>query len=114
TATKGSYFAMPEGNGTNNSVPPPAKATFYFQLPADGSFIVWVRVKSPSIGHRGYFVNAGLPDWTLWQTDANPTWSWVKISDPSSGLPILFQFNEGFNTFIMGWQDDNVQIDRII
>src|SRR6478735_414352 len=85
TATKGSYFAMPKGNGTNNSAPPPAKATFYFQLPMDDNFIVWVRVKSTSPGHRGYFVNAGSTDWTLWQADINTIWSWIKISDPSTG-----------------------------
>ncbi|MBI1767585.1 MAG: T9SS type A sorting domain-containing protein [Bacteroidetes bacterium] len=114
TASRGSYFSVSEGNGKNDSLPPPATATFNFQLPISDTYAVWVRVHSQPADHQRYFINPGTGNWTTWEAGVNSEWSWVKITDPSSGLPAMYTFSEGFNTFTMGWYDENVQVDRIM
>ncbi|GHN02626.1 hypothetical protein WSM22_41150 [Cytophagales bacterium WSM2-2] len=114
TASKGSYFSEPEGQGKNSSLPPPAKATFNFQLPISDNYVVWVRIRSPDVENQRFFIDPGNGNWTLWQAGINTEWTWVKITDPASGLQVEYSFAVGYNTFAMGWADDNVQVDRIL
>jgi len=41
-------------------------------------------------------------------------WTWVKLSDASTGAVASFAFSQGLNELQMAWGDDNVQIDQIL
>ncbi len=114
TASSGSYFAMPAGNGTNYYIPPSATATFNFQLPKTDTYFVWARVKSATVSNQGYYIYDGKGNWTNWQAGVNTNWTWVKLSDSSTGAVSSFNFGQGLNQLQMAWNDDNVQIDRIL
>jgi hypothetical protein len=83
-------------------------------MPVSDNYLVWVRVRSPSADNQRYFIDPGTGNWIPWEAGIHPTWSWVKVTDSTSGLPALYALKEGFNTFSMGWCDDNVQVDRIL
>jgi len=114
TATKGSYFAVPPGNGKNYYIPPSATATFNFQLPKSDTYVVWARVKSSTINNQSYYIYDGKGRWFTWAAGIHTQWTWVKLSDASTGAVASFAFNQGLNELQMAWLDDNVQIDRIL
>jgi len=114
TTTKGSYFSMPSGNGTNYYIPPSASATFNFQLTKSDTYFVWARVKSPTVNNQGYFIYDGKGNWLTWEAGVHTQWTWIKLSDASSGAVATFAFSQGLNEFQMAWNDDNVQIDQIL
>src|SRR5260221_3838149 len=114
TTTKGSYFAVPPGNGKNYYIPPSATATFNFQLPKSDTYVVWARVKSSTINNQSYYIYDGKGKWFTWAAGIHTQWTWVKLSDASTGAVASFAFNQGLNELQMAWLDDNVQIDRIL
>jgi hypothetical protein len=114
TTTKGSFFSMPAGNGSNYYIPPPASATFNFQLTKSDTYFVWARVKSPTVNNQGYFIYDGKGNWLTWAAGVHTQWTWVKLSDAYSGAFASFAFSQGLNEFQMAWNDDNVQIDQIL
>src|SRR6185503_13598932 len=95
-------------------IPPSASATFNFQLPKTETYFVWARVKSATASNQGYFVYDGKGNWTNWQAGVHVSWTWVKISDSYTGAVVPFSFSQGLNELQMAWNDDNVQIDRIL
>ncbi len=114
TASKGSYFSVPPGNGKNYYIPPSASAQFNFQLPKSDTYFVWARVKSPTVDNQSYFVYDGKGRWFTWEAGIHAQWTWVKLSDASTGAVASFAFSQGLNELQMAWGDDNVQIDQIL
>lgn len=114
TASKGSYFSVPVGQGTNYFIPPPAKAEFNFILDKSDTYIVWVRVKTPSPGNQGYHVYDGKGHWTTWLAGVHSEWAWVKVTDAYTDKVAVFPFTAGRNIFRMAWFHENVRVDRII
>jgi len=114
TASNGSYFSVPSGNGKNYYIPPTASATFHFQLPKSEQYVVWTRVKSPTANNQGYYIYDGKGRWINWQAGIHTQWTWVKISDSATGAVAAFAFSQGLNEFQMAWSDENVQVDRIL
>ncbi|GHN02625.1 hypothetical protein WSM22_41140 [Cytophagales bacterium WSM2-2] len=114
TASTGSYFSMPAGNGTNYYIPPSASATFNFQLAKTDTYFVWARVKSATVNNQGYFIYDGKGHWSNWLAGIHTDWTWVKLSDSSTGAITSFPFSQGLNELQMAWNDENVQIDRLL
>jgi len=114
TTTKVSYFSMPAGNGTNYYIPPSASATFNFQLTKSDVYFIWARVKSPTASNQGYYIYDGKGNWLTWEAGVHTQWTWVKLSDASSGAVASFAFSQGLNELQMAWNDDNVQIDQLL
>src|SRR5260221_457906 len=114
TATKGSYFAVPPGNGKNYYIPPSATATFNFQLPKSDTYVVWARVKSSTINNQSYYIYDGKGKWFTWAAGIHTQWTWVKLSAASTGAVPSFAFNQALTELQMAGLDDNVQIDRIL
>src|SRR5258706_11332974 len=114
TASSGSYFSMPVGSGTNYYIPPSASATFNFQLPKTDTYFIWARVKSPTVNNQSYYIYDGKGNWSNWEAGVHTQWTWVKLSDSSTGAVSSFAFSQGLNALQMAWNDENVQIDRIL
>lgn len=111
TAGAGNYFHVPAGNGKNFFIPPPAAASFSFQLPKTDSYIIWAKIKSSTINNQRSYVFNGSGRWFSWSGGVRTSWTWVKITD--GGADALFPFIQGLNRFRIGWLDDNVQIDQV-
>jgi len=114
TASSGSYFSMPVGSGTNYYIPPSASATFNFQLPKTDTYFIWARVKSPTVNNQSYYIYDGNGNWSNWEAGVHTQWTWVKLSDSSTGAVSSFALTQGLNELQMAWNNDNVQIDRIL
>jgi hypothetical protein len=114
TASKGSYFSMPVGSGTNFYIPPPSSAQFAFELPKTDTYFAWVRLRSPSEKSQGFHVYDGKGHWTSWLAGVHPEWTWVEVTDAYTNKTATFPFTEGTNIFRMAWFHENVQVDRVL
>lgn len=114
TAIKGTYFSVPVGNGTNFSIPSPTNAEFHFSLPKTDTYVVWVRILSPSTNNQGYHVYDGKGNWTSWLAGVHTQWTWVRVTNAYTKLVASFPFTEGSNVFRMAWFHENVKVDAIM
>lgn len=110
--TAGSYFGVPAGNGTNYYIPPTSSASYTFNATTAGAYTLWVKVKATNNG--GFYVYDGKGRWTTWDAGTRSTWTWVKVTDSSSGSVPSFNLVAGSNTVQFGWKNDNVQVDKIV
>jgi hypothetical protein len=60
------------------------------------------------------YIYDGKGRWFAWAAGIHTQWTWVKLSDASTGAVATFAFNQGLNELQMAWLDDNVQVDRIL
>jgi hypothetical protein len=109
-----SYFSVPAGNGQNYFIPPSASASYSFQISRTDSYVMWVRVKTPTTNNQGYHLYDGKGRWTTWSAGNNTQWTWVKVKDAYTGAVVNFSFSQGTNNIQFGWLDDNVQVDKLL
>jgi hypothetical protein len=114
TAEQGTYFSVPAGKGKNYYIPPQSYAEFSFTLPKTTFYTIWAKVKSPTTENQSHYIYDGKGKWVTWKAGVHTQWTWIKITDSSTGTDVLFSFTEGTNKFQMAWYDDNVQVDRIM
>jgi hypothetical protein len=114
TTLRGSYFAMPSGYGTNYNIPPSSNGQFQFSLPTTDTYVVWVRLKSPTSANQGFHVYDGKGHWTSWITGVHPEWAWVEITDAYTNRIATFPFTAGTNYLRMGWFQENTRLDAVI
>jgi hypothetical protein len=114
TADQGTYFSIPAGSGKNYYIPPQSYAEFNFTLTQTTSYTIWAKVKSPTSENQAHYIYDGKGKWLTWKAGVNTQWTWIKITDSSTGTDVQFSFTAGANKFQMAWYDDNVQVDGII
>lgn len=102
-----SYFAMPVGSGKNYYLPAPSSASYTFQVPTTGTYVMWVKMKTPTPSNQGYHIYDGKGRWTMWQAGIHTSWTWVKV-------PVNFSFSQGSNSIQFGWLDENAQVDKLV
>jgi hypothetical protein len=112
SAQNGNFFYVAPGNGVNYYIPPTSAATFNFQVPTTGNYVVWAKVKTATSGDQAFAMYNGAGKWFTWNAGIHTSWTWVKISDGSADAQ--FPFNAGNNSFKMGWRDDNAQVDQVV
>ena len=111
-ATAGvNYFYVPAGSGKNYSIPPPASASFSFQLTKTDSYVIWAKIKSPTSNNQSSYIYNGSGKWFTWAAGVHTAWTWVKITDGT--VDALFPFTQGTSSFKIGWIDDSVQINQV-
>lgn len=111
-ASRASYFYAPEGSGKNYAVPPPGAATFNFQLPKSGSYVIWAKVKASTASNQRYYIYNGSGKWFAWKTGIHQEWHWVQVTEGASQA--IFNFQQGSNQFKMAWFDENVKVDQVL
>lgn len=110
----GSYFGIPAGNGANYYIPAPGTATYSFPAPVTGNYTLWVKVRAANPESRGLYIYDGRGRYTTWMAGSRSTWTWVKVTDASSGSVVSFSLTTGSNTLQFGWLHDNVQVDKVV
>lgn len=114
TASKGSYFSMPAGYGTNHYIPPSSSAQFSFELEKPDTYVAWVRLRSPSTVNQGYHIYDGKGNWTSWLAGVHTDWTWVKVINAYTNAVATFPYTAGLNVFRMAWFHESVHVDRIL
>jgi chitodextrinase len=109
-----SYFYVPAGYGKNYYIPPSSAASYSFQVTETDTYVMWVKVKTPSTNNQGYYIYDGKGRWTTWLAGVNTQWTWVKVKDANTGAVVNFSLTQGTNNIQFGWMDDNVQVDKVI
>jgi len=110
-ASKGSYiFSAPAMEKTINT--PISECAIQFNCQKSDTYFGLGKVKSPTVDNQSYFVYDVRQMFT-WEAGIHAQWTWVKLSDASTGAVASFAL-EGLNELQMAWGDDNVQIDQIL
>jgi len=110
-ANNNTFFHVPPMQGSNMEIPPPAAATFNFRLNKSDDFVIWARVKSSNVKNSDYYIYKGNGEWFSWGVGEAEEWTWKQIT--LNKKSVQFSFRKGLNSFVMGWKDADVKIDRI-
>lgn len=113
TASKGNYFSIPSGYGSNYSLGASA-AQWDFELEKTDDYVMWIRVRSPGEDNQGYYIYDGKGNWTTWLAGIHVDWTWVKASDVYKNATATFPFTAGSNVLVFSWLHENVHVDQVI
>ena len=113
TASKGSYFSIPSGNGTNYTLGASA-AQFNFDLQKTDAYVLWVRVRAPGPDNQAYYIYDGKGNWTTWMAGVHEDWTWVKVTDAYTNSVAKFPFSQGANLLVFSWLHENVHVDQAL
>ena len=114
TAVKGAsgetYLEIPEGKGNPPKVTT-GKAAYTLQIPADGTYVLWLRVywEGECSNSFGVQLNDGA-EFSFGQDGTYKSWHWVKSP------PRIRQLNlkKGTCTLTLKNREDGVRVDQIV
>ena len=113
TASKGSYFLIPSGYGTNYTLGA-SSAQFNFDLEKTDDYVLWVRVRAPGPDNQAYYIYDGKGNWTTWLAGVHDEWTWVKVTDAYTNSVAKFPFTQGANLLVFSWLHENVHVDQAL
>ncbi|MEX1239966.1 MAG: Ig-like domain-containing protein, partial [Cyclobacteriaceae bacterium] len=113
TASKGSYFLIPAGHGTNYTIGASA-AQFNFELSKSDNYTMWVRVIAPGPDNQGYYLYDGKGHWTTWMAGVFDEWTWVRVTDAYTNEVATFPFTTGMNILVFSWLHEDVHVDQVL
>jgi hypothetical protein len=101
--------ALPTAKGT---------ATFAANVPAAGTYRVWVRMLAPSTNVNGFYmqiVDASVCGVTMGDAviPVN-TWTWVDYQNGTSGSKVNATLTSGNHVVQLAGMDDGVRIDKVL
>lgn len=112
SGASGAYLEIPEGAGN----PPKllaGKASFEFDTPEDGQYILWCRVWWEGECSNSYTVNIDDQPGFLFGEDATfKTWHWVKYPVSRTVAPI--RLVKGKHTLVFHNREDGVRLDQVL
>jgi hypothetical protein len=116
-ASGGKYVWVPKGEG-NNLDPYENKgaATYAFQVPLAGEYLIWGRVISNSTAEDSFFVSMDGGVYALWDTrlGGTETWVWAQMNDRNGADPIIYDLDAGSHTLIIKHREHGTKIDTIL
>jgi hypothetical protein len=117
----------PEGQAFNNlcingyKVNRRGWATFTFNIPRDGEYVIWGRIKGRDGYANSFFVSVDAAPEIVWDVTKNNRWEWDRVSDRGVGStntpeidPLTFQFEAGEHTIVIGNREKETLLDQLI
>jgi len=107
------YIMVPDGNGSHYSSPmPEGRATYTFDVPAEGVYQLWGRINAQSNGNSFWvIVDGGAPYY--WAVDIKWDWDWFMLSDYETG-PLTVNLSAGTHTIEVVWREDGTRLDKLL
>lgn len=106
------YLAIPEGAGNPPKVTA-GKASYAFEVPADGNYTLWARVWWPDeCGNSFTVVMDELPGVVFGEDATYKAWHWVKYPVARTTPP--FKLSKGKHTITFHNREDGACIDQIL
>ena len=117
----------PEGQAFNNycihgyKVNNRGWATFSFNIPRAGEYVIWGRINGRDGYSNSFFVSVdGAPN-IIWDVTKNNRWEWDRVSDRGKGTtnypaidPLTFFFQPGEHTITICNREKETLLDQLI
>lgn len=114
-ASNGAYIQGPPGVTTADTMPGAARARYTFDLPKDGTYVIWGRIYSPDTSsNRFFFQLDGGPQWYLWRITVGTIWFWNYFHDNVQyNDPLHFPLTAGTHTLLIANSVPDARLDRL-
>jgi hypothetical protein len=89
-------------------------AEYSFEVPADGEYIIWGRIKGTKAGDDSFYVSVDNGDWAVWDTSFSKSWVWDKVSNRKVADPVIYYLKAGEHILIIKEREDGTKIDQIV
>jgi hypothetical protein len=116
-ASSGQYIWVPQGPGDlSDPLQPGGSATYTFQVPQSGNYVIWGRVISNSGGDDSFFVSVDSGPYALWDTllSGVEVWGWDLVNHRGGADPVVYSLAAGPHTLVIKQREDGTKIDRIL
>ena len=87
-------------------------ASYTFEVPISGDYLVWGRVKSGSESDS-FFVSMDDGTYAVWDTQRSDTWIWDLVNNREDSADIIFYLEAGAHTLVFKQREDGTKIDKI-
>lgn len=107
------YIAPPAAIASENQ-PGGARARYLLDVRAAGDYVIWGRIRSPSIAANRFWIQVDGGDWYKWRISVGDIWYWDDFhSDAEYGTPLRFPLSAGNHELLIANCVDGVALDRL-
>ncbi len=110
------YVSAARGFNNRDRVPDDGRATYEFEVPEDGHYIVWARAMARRSDDDSFWIRANGSDWVRWNGlvhDDDWMWQFVHDSDDDNEIAV-FPLRAGTNTIQIAYREDGARVDRFV
>ena len=114
-ASGGSYILV--SKRTRNNWNPNAEtghATFSFQVPESGEYVIWGKVNSASSSRNSFFVSIDENEYALWDTELAKAWVWDQVANRNVADPVVVYLEAGEHILIVKHRETRTKLDKIL
>lgn len=117
-ASNGSFINVNQGT---QSLEAPTENTadhlvFTFEIPQDGVYRLWGRVRVPSADDDSFWVKMDDGDWILWNSiTGGASWGWDDIHNSNAGGNAeVYNLSSGEHKLYITYREDGAELDKIL
>jgi len=112
-ASNGAYIHGPPGVAMDMTAGA-AQARYTFDLPADGTYVIWGRIYSPDTSSNRFWFQLDGGKWYLWRITVGTIWFWNYFHDDVQYNDILhFPLTAGTHTLLIANSVPDARLDRL-
>lgn len=115
-ASGGTYVEITHRADDLDVPPPTHPATYAFETPHAGRYVIWARVRIRSDDHDSIWLRVDSTRWIRWNgIERSDRWHWVQVRDADqAGRPVAFDLSEGAHHLMLRQREDRLAIDRML
>lgn len=90
-----------------------ARATYSFEVPEAGDYVLWGRLSTPDVGHNRVWFRVDDGEWTLWRITVGKIWYWDDFHrDQAYNDELHFMLAQGTHELSIANAVSGVKLDR--
>ena len=115
TASNGQYLEASLGTPpSTDEEAGPARSLYHFTAPADGDYIIWGRIWSPSVQSNRFWFQVDAGEWHLWRISVGTIWFWDDFhQDTNYYRPLIFPLTAGAHQLVIANAVLGAKLDRL-
>lgn len=117
-ASGGSYLSVPTASmaAKNDNPGTDGVASYIFQLPRNGSYVIWGRVRAATTSNDSYWARVDGGAWVKWNNIApGADWHWDKVHDDDAMDKVMqYELTSGQHTLNFAYRESGTDLDQIV
>jgi hypothetical protein len=110
----GERYIVPPAAVASEDEPGQARARYVLRASSAGDYVIWGRIRSPSIAANRFWVQVDGGSWFKWRISVGDIWYWDDFHDDVDyGTPLSFPFAQGDHELVIANCVDGVALDRL-
>jgi hypothetical protein len=113
SASAGKYLAPPSGS-SSDAMPGPARARYRFRLSEPGTYVIWGRIRGPSVLENRFWFQVDGGAFTKWRISTGDIWYWDDLHDNTQyNMALTFILGAGEHELVLANAVEGVALDRL-